>query len=291
MYEFYETTGCISDNGTELIYTSIFFDDNRWNGSPHIHDFWEIFFCLGGSCEFFIWDDSFIAQPGDFVVINPGVEHWENNLGNKWIVVAFAGTQPAFENTAAGYTKGSYIRKSEYITQLAMSIVDEAKNKLPGYQKACMNMLDLLLLQIQRIKEADTYQVSIVPELRQEEAKYYSITWIKQYIENNYTHNLNIEFLSRKIGLNKYSLIREFKQAYDVSPIEYLLRCRFREAKFLLSTTNLSISHIGQGVGFSSSNYFSQCFMKREGMSPTAYRQLHQKNKQRDEAERFSPFP
>lgn len=278
MYEFYETPGCLSAYGTELIYTSIYSDDNRWDGSPHTHDFWEVFFCLSGSCEFFIWNESFLAQPGDFVLINPGVEHWENNLGNKWIVAAFKGSHPEFKNAAAGYTKGSYFRKLEYVSQLAMSLVDEAKQKLPGYQQACVDTLDLLLLQNRRIKETNTFY-SVAPELRQAEPKRHSITWIKQYIENNYTHSLNIDFLSRKIGLNKYSLIREFKQAYGVSPVEYQLSRRFREAKFLLSTTNLSISHIGQGIGFSSSNYFSQSFTKREGMTPTAYRQLHQKSK------------
>lgn len=278
MYEFYETSGCFTASGTELIYTSIFSESKRWGGSPHTHYFWEIFFCLSGSCEFKIWNEAFFAQPGDFVLINPGVEHYENNLGNKWIAAAFKGFYPAFENTAPGYTKGSYIRKLEYVSQLANFLVEEAKQKLPGYLQACADILDLLLIQIQRFKDVNTDH-STAPELRQTAAKRYSITWVKQYIQNNYMRNLSIDFLSHEIGLNKYSMIREFKQAYGVSPIEYQLGCRFREAKFLLSTTNLSVSHIGQSIGFSSSNYFSQCFMKREGMTPTAYRQLHKIDK------------
>ena len=277
MYEFYELQNCVSENGTKLIYTSVFSIEDRWNGTPHTHDFWEIFFCLGGTCEFFVRDESFVVQKGDFVIVNPGVEHRENNIGSKWVVAAFSGAQIGFEYTSAGYTKGSFLQKTEYISQLCSSMIDEAKAKLPGYQKVCIHTLDLLLIQIQRFKSVDTYDYSTVDELRQTEAKRYSITWIKQYIDNNYMNNLNIEALSRKIGLNKYSLIREFKQAYGVSPMEYLLRCRFQEAKFLLSTTDLSIGHIGQGVGFSSSNYYSQCFTMREGITPTAYRNRSQK--------------
>lgn len=277
MFACYETPGCTSDSGTTLHYASVFLDESSWNGLPHAHDFWEVFFCLSGSCEFNIWDEAVMAHTGEFMVINPGTRHWESNLGNKWIVVGFSGAMPAFDHAASGYTKGSYLLKSEYISQLATFLLDEAKNKLPGYQDACIHSLELLLLLIRRIRESDTFEDTVSHELWQAETKRSSIRWIKQYIENNFTHELSIEFLSRKIGLNKYSLIREFKQAYGVSPIEYLLQCRFREAKFLLATTNFSIGHISQGVGFSSSNYFSQCFTKRVGMTPTAYRQLHQK--------------
>ena len=282
MYEFYELNEYVSGNNTELLYTSSFDDDNRWNGTPHTHGFWEVFFCLGGSCEFFVWDDSFIIHEGDYVIVNPGVEHWENNLGCKWVVVAFNGPQFAFTSTTRGYTKGSFHNAAEYVSQLALSMVAEAKHKLTGYQIACSNLFELLMLQIRRAKSTNAHDFGESDTVRPAEAKRNSITQIMQYIENNYTKNLNIESLARKIGLNKYSLIREFKQTYDVSPIEYQLQCRFREAKFLLSTTDLSISQIGQGVGFSSGNYFSQCFMKREGMSPTAYRQMHQKSGQQE---------
>ena len=276
MYEFFELQGCTSDSGTELLYTSYFHDNNRWNGTAHTHGFWEVFFCLEGSCEFFVWDDSFIIHEGDFVIVNPGVEHWENNLGCKWVVVAFNGPQFPFANTTRGYTSGNFHDKTEYVLQLALSLIDEAKQKLAGYQTACSHIFELLMLQINRSRSLPSHDFGEANKIRPAEAKRNSITQIMQYIENNYTKNLNIETLARKIGLNKYSLIREFKQTYGVSPMEHLLRCRFREAKFLLSTTDLSISQIGQGVGFSSGNYFSQCFTKREGMTPTAYRQMQQ---------------
>ena len=189
MYEFYELQNCVSENGTKLIYTSVFSNEDRWNGTSHTHDFWEIFFCLGGTCEFFVRDESFVVQKGDFVIVNPGVEHWENNIGSKWVVAAFSGAQIGFEYTSAGYTKGSFLQKTEYISQLCSSMIDEAKEKLPGYQKVCIHTLDLLLIQIQRFKSVDTYDYSTVDELRQTEAKRYSITWIKQYIDNNYMYH------------------------------------------------------------------------------------------------------
>lgn len=99
-----------------------------------------------------------------------------------------------------------------------------------------------------------------------------SIAWVKQYIDDNYTSPLNLEMLSDKVGLNRCGLIRAFKKRYGVSPIEYMLSCRFRDAKFLLETTDRSIVSISGNLGFSSGNYFSQSFQKRFGISPSEYR-------------------
>lgn len=275
MYEFLDTSGCVTHGGAELLYTSIYDEKNFFQGTFHVHDFWEGIFCLEGTCEFHIRRNIFLAHPGDLVILNPGVEHTEYNLGNKWIAIAFKQPQPGFfADSDSGYI---YSQNADEINHLALSLFLEVKNKPVGYLTACSYLLDLILLYIRRIGgHTPTTEIYPVSNSRHD-TKYYNITWIKQYIESNYPKNITLEMLSEQIRLNKYTLIREFKQVYNVSPMEYLLSCRFREAKFLLSTTNHSIEFIAQGVGFSSGNYFSQRFYKREGITPTAYRRLHQK--------------
>ena len=81
--------------------------------------------------------------------------------------------------------------------------------------------------------------------------------------------------LSGQVGLNRLGLSGEFKKLSSVSPIEYMLSCRYREAKFLLETTDRSIINISRDLGFSSGNYFSQSFQKRFGVTASAYRASH----------------
>jgi len=44
------------------------------------------------------------------------------------------------------------------------------------------------------------------------------------------------------------------------------------ESRFLLRKTDHSLSLIAEILGFSSLSYFSQCFRRVEGISPTEYR-------------------
>lgn len=80
--------------GTKLLYTSIYDEENIWRGTLHVHSFWEAFFCLDGSCEFHVRRETFVTGAEDFILINPGVEHTEYNLGNKWVCIAFQSTSP-----------------------------------------------------------------------------------------------------------------------------------------------------------------------------------------------------
>lgn len=273
MYEFIDTTGVVSGTGAKLLYTSIYDEGKIWRGTLHVHDFWEAFFCLEGSCEFHVRGETFVTQSEDFVLINPDVEHTEYNLGNKWICIAFQCPQPIIPGSASGYMLS---HNAKAVSHLANALFEEAKGKQTGYLNACSYLLDLILLHFRRANGSEMDNTAL-PSPGNHETRRHSITWIKQYIDANCPHELNLEMLSGKIGLNKFSMIREFKEAYGVSPMEYLLSCRFREAKFLLSTTNHSIEFIGRGVGFSSGNYFSQQFQKREGLTPSAYRRQTRK--------------
>ena len=56
------------------------------------------------------------------------------------------------------------------------------------------------------------------------------------------------------------------------SPIDYMLKRRITEAKALLSSTDYSLIQIAEQLGFGSPAYFSKCFRKVEGISPSGYR-------------------
>ena len=53
----------------------------------------------------------------------------------------------------------------------------------------------------------------------------------------------------------------------------HLIRCE--KAKEMLLQTNLSVSRIGESVGFISSSHFTHIFRKTENCTPTEYRRLH----------------
>ncbi len=104
-----------------------------------------------------------------------------------------------------------------------------------------------------------------------------SSAWIKQYLDNNFTKDVNLDVLAEKFYLNKYTIIHNFRKFYGTTPINYRLDRQFKEALFLLETTENTIRQISESLGFSSYNYFTQCFQKRFHMTPTEYRKKYKK--------------
>ena len=96
---------------------------------------------------------------------------------------------------------------------------------------------------------------------------------LKRILDSRFTEPLHLEQLAEELNLNKYRLIRDFKSRYGVPPIEYLVRCRIREACRLLQETTESVTEIGSQVGMENTPYFIRIFREKVGCTPYAYRQ------------------
>ncbi|MEM7185628.1 MAG: AraC family transcriptional regulator [Bacteroidota bacterium] len=94
---------------------------------------------------------------------------------------------------------------------------------------------------------------------------------IRNFIEQNYESDLNLEILSKMQFVSKYHLIRLFKQYYGQTPRQYLIDKRIAKAKEQLSK-GMSVTETCFAVGFSSLGSFSTLFKTRTGSSPGAYR-------------------
>ncbi|MBC8061097.1 MAG: response regulator [Clostridiaceae bacterium] len=63
-----------------------------------------------------------------------------------------------------------------------------------------------------------------------------------------------------------------FKRETEMTFVNYLTQIRMDMSKELLRTTNMKSSAIAKYVGYSEPNYFSYCFKKYFGVSPSEYR-------------------
>jgi two-component system, response regulator YesN len=64
-----------------------------------------------------------------------------------------------------------------------------------------------------------------------------------------------------------------FKQQLGESFVEYLTRIRMEKAQKLLDDATLKIHNIAEKVGYLDQHYFSMCFKKYFGLTPTDYRE------------------
>lgn len=100
----------------------------------------------------------------------------------------------------------------------------------------------------------------------------YDISAIKKYIDDNYLKKTSLDDISNIFYINKYYLIRLFKNTYGVTINRYILEKRITKAKELLRFSDLNIKDISIKCGIQDSNYFSRLFKQIEDESPNKYR-------------------
>jgi AraC-like DNA-binding protein len=93
------------------------------------------------------------------------------------------------------------------------------------------------------------------------------------YIDKNYSDNLQINDIAQFLGLNPNYLSTIFKQETRVTPKEYLIQLRIKKARELLEQTNYPINVISSSVGYSDQLTFSRAFKAVTGKSPKIYRE------------------
>src|SRR5690348_14730227 len=96
---------------------------------------------------------------------------------------------------------------------------------------------------------------------------------VRDRIDREYAHPLDVESLARGVHMSAGHLSREFKKAYGESPYSYLMTRRIERAMALLRRGDLSVTDVCFEVGCQSLGTFSTRFSELVGMSPSAYRQ------------------
>lgn len=90
--------------------------------------------------------------------------------------------------------------------------------------------------------------------------------------ENYVDQNLDLDFICKEFNISTSTLMYNFKKSLNCSPMNYLLNIRITKVKQALLESDKTINEIAEMCGFSSGNYLSFIFKKKEKISPKAYR-------------------
>ena len=74
------------------------------------------------------------------------------------------------------------------------------------------------------------------------------------------------------MGMSRTSLYMKMKNLMDLSPQDFIIHTRLKEARRKLMTSGETIKSIAYDCGFSNPKYFSTSFKKKYGESPGAFR-------------------
>ena len=91
----------------------------------------------------------------------------------------------------------------------------------------------------------------------------------KNYIDENFKEKIDVKDIARASCLSEFHFYRSFKEAFGISPHNYLIKKRLNEAKKLLLKNNSSVGEIAFKCGFVDIHSFSKTFKKHFGYSPS----------------------
>jgi AraC family transcriptional regulator len=94
----------------------------------------------------------------------------------------------------------------------------------------------------------------------------------RSYLDEHYAERVLLEDIGKVASVSPFHLARLFKAHVGTSPHRYLMLVRIDRAMELLCTTELSVSQVGQRVGFASLSHFTMTFRSETGSTPTDFR-------------------
>ena len=92
------------------------------------------------------------------------------------------------------------------------------------------------------------------------------------WLEEHVNETVDLETVSRQAGLSPFHFLRLFARVLGVTPHQYLVRCRLRQAARLLAEPARSVTDIAFDVGFEDLSNFVRTFRRAAGVSPLRFR-------------------
>lgn len=94
-----------------------------------------------------------------------------------------------------------------------------------------------------------------------------------ELMHDHYQRDLALGEIAAAAYLSDFHFARLFKQVTGQTPHAYLASIRIDHAKQLLAATDLSISDVGERVGYHSPSHFGKVFRQATGLTPSAFRE------------------
>ncbi len=238
-----------------------------WENGRILHEF-QINYITSGEGIFETRTGNFQVKEGSVIIVFPGMWHRyrPSSPGWKEHYVGFNGAfaNHIFENEFfTGNNPVFHIGFNERLLQSFYELFNLVDMERTGYQQICSGLVIYILSTIISIKKNENFKGKQIEQTIQKACL---------IIRENTDKNMNMEKLALDLNID-YSIFRKmFKEYTNISPGQYHLSLRIRQAKDLLINTNLSIKEISYRLGFESIFYFSRVFKSKTGINPTEYK-------------------
>ena len=223
---------------------------------PHLHNELSIGYIVEGSTDLTMNDRMISYESGDGVIIPPLMTHRcaPKDIDHWAYIMLFV--DPGYYGDLVNFNQAKKLTGHQ-VRKLIGFIEQLATEKTPDTLE---NIVIELLLEF---GEKDVSETTVTNT--RDSAK-----TIHEYILNHVNDVITLDKLQQITGLNKFSIIRNFKKLYVTTPAAYHLQCRVAEAKRLLSKGG-DVFEICEELKFYDQAHLIREFKKMYGITPAAY--------------------
>ena len=243
---------------------------------PHTHVNYEFYLYLEGSTVMDLGEESYILDPGDLVIIPPGLSHVAHvdpdifySRFDFWLPPEFIKGVPEMLRYATDRAD-----KGEYIFSLSLVDANTLSSKLFGIieeqrtmryakdDKVYIMFAELLLLISRFIVEKDEKGAS------GDDADIFTL--ICNYIDSHIMDDLSIERLSKEFFVSKSYLSHLFLDTTGVSLHKFIQKKKLAIMRDDIKS-GVSISKVFEESGIKDYSTFYRAFKKEYGLTPSEY--------------------
>ena len=80
-----------------------------------------------------------------------------------------------------------------------------------------------------------------------------------------------IDEFAQELSMGRTVFYQKLKAIIGLSPVDFIREMRVKRAKQLIDSGEYNISTVAYMAGFNDPKYFSKCFKKQFGVSPSEY--------------------
>lgn len=240
--------------------------------TPHYHDVYELYYMLEGQTTYFIEDEIYSVEKGNFVFIPKGLIHGTDNKScknNERILICFG--EEFFEGKARNLKKELFELRVISIPEAYLPAMEEMLFKIEAEYHQQEKGRELLLeLYIQELLTfICRYRCEKKMQIRESDQIIFSVS---EYIRENFEKDITLEGLGKQFAVSESYLSRKFKQVTGMGLNRYLTLVRISNGERLLRDSRLTVTEVAKRCGYNDSNYFTAVFKKLKGVTPIHYR-------------------
>ena len=273
----------MSDSKFEIFH----YRDAKFEGVPvHQHDFYEVYYFIGGSVEYSVEGRTYELKSGDLLLINPLELHqpriapdqqdyerivlWINKNYLSELCFNKTSLTRCFDSSQPDHT--NLLRPTKIQQTYISAMLDEliTENTSDGYAVEIASEAILLRFLV----ELNRLTIDSSSALRKDEASSSIIPDVLEYINKHFCEKLTLNEIADEFFVSKYYLSHAFNNVVGTSVHRYIVLKRLIHAKQML-LSGIKSTTAATNCGFNDYAGFYRAFTAEYGVTPTEFVKLN----------------